>query len=251
MTFRDLHLRGGGRRVRVDARFDQPDDFSVASDVILTVAHARESGGCERSSLRRDRIARRKCWFGRHADQRNSPGPRDENSEVPSGDQTGWLPTPISVLRQPASIVIGELEPLSTQLGVEGSDFLPSDTPRLGAPGDPTSQSGRRVLSGERTRRTRPESISGPQVPTMSLDPVMGHYGTASLTIGVRSIVGAKGTVMPVSTDSQTFDAESTKRRTPCEPASPWEWALSSAASQAEALAQRKALGPARRPAWA
>ena len=34
----DLHLQGGGWRVRVAARFDQPHAFSVASDVILTVA---------------------------------------------------------------------------------------------------------------------------------------------------------------------------------------------------------------------
>ena len=47
----------------------------------------------------------------------------------------------------------------------------------------------------------------------VSSDPGGRVKGTASLTIGIRSIVGVKGNVMSVSTDSQTFDAESTKKK--------------------------------------
>lgn len=47
----------------------------------------------------------------------------------------------------------------------------------------------------------------------VSSDPGGRVKGTASLTVGVRSIVGAKGTVMSVTTDSFTQDAESTKKK--------------------------------------
>jgi hypothetical protein len=44
-------------------------------------------------------------------------------------------------------------------------------------------------------------------------DPGGRVKGTASLTIGVRSIVGAKGQVIAVSTDTYAVDAESTKKK--------------------------------------
>ena len=47
----------------------------------------------------------------------------------------------------------------------------------------------------------------------VSSDPGGRVKGTASLTVGVRSIVGAKGTVMSVTTDSFTQDADSTKKK--------------------------------------
>ena len=65
-------------------------------------------------------------------------------------------------------------------------------------------KSGETVLAPARSR------VTGYVV---SSDPGGRVKGTASLTIGVRSIVGAKGNVMSVSTDSQTFDAESTKKK--------------------------------------
>jgi hypothetical protein len=65
-------------------------------------------------------------------------------------------------------------------------------------------KSGETVLAPARSR------VTGFVV---SSDPGGRVKGTASLTIGVRSIVGAKGNVMSVSTDSQTFDAESTKKK--------------------------------------
>jgi hypothetical protein len=47
----------------------------------------------------------------------------------------------------------------------------------------------------------------------VSSDPGGRVKGTATLTVGVRSIVGAKGNVMSVTTDSFTQDAESTKKK--------------------------------------
>jgi len=47
----------------------------------------------------------------------------------------------------------------------------------------------------------------------VSSDPGGRVKGTASLTVAVRSIVGAKGKVIPVSTDSYTVDAEQTKKK--------------------------------------
>jgi hypothetical protein len=44
-------------------------------------------------------------------------------------------------------------------------------------------------------------------------DPGGRVKGTASLTIGVRAIVGAKGQVIAVSTDTYAVDAESTKKK--------------------------------------
>ena len=47
----------------------------------------------------------------------------------------------------------------------------------------------------------------------VSSDPGGRVKGTASLTIGVRSIVGVKGQVIAVSTDTFAVDAESTKKK--------------------------------------
>jgi hypothetical protein len=44
-------------------------------------------------------------------------------------------------------------------------------------------------------------------------DPGGRVKGVASITIGVRSIVGVKGASIPVTTDSQTADAQSTKKK--------------------------------------
>ena len=44
-------------------------------------------------------------------------------------------------------------------------------------------------------------------------DPGGRVKGVASITIGVRSIVGLKGASIPVTTDSQTADAQSTKKK--------------------------------------
>ena len=76
-------------------------------------------------------------------------------------------------------------------------------------------------------------------------DPGGRVKGTASLTIGVRSIVGAKGQVIAVSTDTYAVDAESTRRRTRCAPASRPVWARSSAASREGVRAPRSARVPA------
>jgi hypothetical protein len=44
-------------------------------------------------------------------------------------------------------------------------------------------------------------------------DPGGRVKGVASITVGVRSIVGVKGASIPVTTDSQTADAQSTKKK--------------------------------------
>ena len=44
-------------------------------------------------------------------------------------------------------------------------------------------------------------------------DPGGRVKGVASITVGVRSIVGLKGASIPVTTDSQTADAQSTKKK--------------------------------------
>ena len=44
-------------------------------------------------------------------------------------------------------------------------------------------------------------------------DPGGRVKGVASITIGVRSIVGVRGASIPVTTDSQTADAQSTKKK--------------------------------------
>jgi outer membrane biosynthesis protein TonB len=65
-------------------------------------------------------------------------------------------------------------------------------------------KSGEKVLAPARSR------VTGFVVTS---DPGGRVKGTASLTVGVRSIVGAKGNVMAVTTDSFTMDAESTKKK--------------------------------------
>jgi hypothetical protein len=47
----------------------------------------------------------------------------------------------------------------------------------------------------------------------VSSDPGGRVKGTASLTVGVRSIVGVKGNVIAIATDSYSTDAESTKKK--------------------------------------
>ena len=47
----------------------------------------------------------------------------------------------------------------------------------------------------------------------VSSDPGGRIKGTASLTVGVRSVVGVKGNVIALTTDSYTADAQSTKKR--------------------------------------
>jgi hypothetical protein len=65
-------------------------------------------------------------------------------------------------------------------------------------------KSGDVVLAPARSR------VSGVVVTS---DPGGRVKGTASLTIGVRSIVGAKGQVIALSTDTYEVDAESTKKK--------------------------------------
>jgi len=47
----------------------------------------------------------------------------------------------------------------------------------------------------------------------VSSDPGGRVKGTASLTVGVRSIVGVKGNIIAITTDSYSTDAESTKKK--------------------------------------
>jgi hypothetical protein len=47
----------------------------------------------------------------------------------------------------------------------------------------------------------------------VSSDPGGRVKGTASLTVGVRSVVGVNGSTIAVTTDSYTADADSTKKR--------------------------------------
>ena len=82
---------------------------------------------------------------------------------------------PMPTDRQPASIVIGELEPLSTQLASKDPIFFHQIRHGLGLLAiQPASQDGEYYLESGRVEHDR--SLYQPQVPTMSVDPVMGYY---------------------------------------------------------------------------
>ena len=93
-------------------------------------------------------------------------------------DLTQDLPTqPMPTDRQPASIVIGELEPLSTQLASKDPIFFHQIRDRLALLAiQPASQDGQHHLESGRVDHGR-SLYHGPQVLPMSVDPVMGHYG--------------------------------------------------------------------------
>ena len=82
---------------------------------------------------------------------------------------------PLSTDRQPTSVVIGELESLTTQLASKDPNF-PSETRPLGAPGDLTSgEDGQHHLQSGRLDHGR--SLYHDLKTCRIVDPAMGQYG--------------------------------------------------------------------------
>ena len=102
--------------------------------------------------------------------------PQDRVRRDDARDLTQDLPTqPMPTDRQPASIVIGELEPLSTQLASKDPIFFHQIRDRLALLAiQPASQDGEHHLESGRVDHGR-SLYHGPQVLPMSVDPVMGH----------------------------------------------------------------------------